>query len=103
MPCGAIDGLELHETFGENGHRADPKFQQRVLLCNLHHALVEDRGHQAEFILSRYTASCLALDIDLEVTCEGGFQNWVKKWGLDDSRLGCLLYSGPCVEDYGNG
>ena len=102
-PCGAVDGLELHETFGENSHRSDPKFQQRVLLCNLHHALLEDRGHQAGFILDQYRPSVLADDVELEIMVGGGYQKWVKKWGLDDSRSGCLLFSGPHVDDYGDG
>ena len=103
VPCGAVDGLELHETFGENGHRNNPKFQQRVLLCNLHHALLEDRGHQAELILDQYKPSRLSEDVALELMLEGGYENWVKKWGLDDSRSGSLLFSGPLVEDYGDG
>ena len=102
-PCGAVDGLEIHETFGENGHRNDPKFQQRILLCNLHHALLEDRGHQAEFILGQYKSSRLAEDVALETFIAGSYQKWVEQWGLDDSRSGCLLFSGPCVNDYGDG
>ena len=103
MPCGAVEGLELHEPFGENGCRSDPKFQQRILLCNLHHALLEDREHQAEFILGQYKPSRLAEDVALEIMCEGGYPKWVEKWKLDDSRSGCLLFSGPTMEDYGNG
>lgn len=103
MPCGAVDELELHETFGETGQRNDPKLQQRVLLCNLHHALLEDRGHQAALILDQYKPSRLAEDVALEIMVEGGYQKWVTKWGLDDSRSGCLLFSGPYVEDYGDG
>ena len=86
--------------FGENGHRNDPKFQQRVLLCNLHHALIEDRGHQAELILDQHRPSCLQEDVNLEILIEGGYDNWVKKWGLDDSSAGSLSFSGPHVEDY---
>jgi len=103
MPCGAVDSLELHETFGENCSRSDPKFQQRILLCNLHHALLEDRGHQASFILDQYKPSRLSEDVALEMILVGGYQKWVARWGLDDSRSGCLLFSGPRVEDYGDG
>lgn len=100
-PCGVVDGLELHEVWGENG---DPtttgKFQQRVLLCNLHHALVDDRVHQVEFILWQYRPSLLQEDVHLEVLVGGGYQSWLEKWGLDDSRSGCLLFDGPRVEEY---
>lgn len=102
-PCGATEGLEIHETFGENGHRNDPKFQQRILLCNLHHALLEDRGHQAELIVGQYRPSQLAEDVALEMLVSGGCRKWVEKWGLDDSRAGCLFFSGPFVEDHGDG
>jgi len=98
-PCGSVDGLELHDIFGENGHRNDPKFQQRILLCNFHHAMLEDRGHQASLILDQYKPSRLAEDVELEIFVEGGYQKWVAKWGLDDSRSGCMLHSGPHVED----
>ena len=103
MPCGAVDFLELHEIFGENDRRNDPKFQQRILLCNLHHALVEDRGHQTEFILDQYKPSRLSEDVSLEIILEGGYQKWVGKWKLDDSCSGRLLFSGPCVDDCGDG
>ena len=102
-PCGDVFGLELHEIFGENGHRNDPKFQIRVLLCNFHHALVEDRCHQASFILDNYRCSVLAEDVSREIQLAGGLEAWAKRWNLDLSRFGCLSNSGPCVEDYGDG
>lgn len=102
-PCGDIHGLELHETFGENGHCNDPKFQIRILMCNFHHALVEDRGHQASFILEQYKPSRLPEDVSREIEIAGGYARWVERWKLDDSREGCLTNSGPCVEDHGDG
>ena len=102
-PCSTVDELEFHEMFGENGHRNDPKFQQRILLCNFHHSLIEDRGHQATFQDMQYHISCLTADVDREIELAGGYQKWVEKWGLDDSRAGCLLYSGPVVLDCGDG
>ncbi len=60
-PCADVDGLELHELWGENG---DPD------------------------------------NVNLEVILAGGYQKWVEKWKLDDSRSGCLLFEGPRVEDY---
>jgi len=99
-PCGATERLELHEVWGENGDPSKGRFQQRVLLCNFHHALLEDRCHQTEFILDQYRPSKLPEDVELEILLEGGYDNWVKKWGLDTSRVGCILFDGPRVEDY---
>ena len=99
-PCGVVDHLELHECWGENGDLSKGKFQQRVLLCNLHHSLLEDRCHQAEFILGQYRPSRLQEDVQLEAMLAGGYDNWVKKWGLDDSRSGCASFTGPRVEDF---
>lgn len=101
--CGDIHYLELHETFGENGHRSDPKFQIRILVCNFHHALIEDHGHQASFMFEQYRPSMLAEDIAREIALAGGYDKWVARWKLDDSRAGCLLAHGPHVEDHGNG
>lgn len=97
-PCSELDGLELHEVWGENHDGFRSKFSERVLLCSLHHALIEDRAHQAEFILGQYRPSRLQEDANLEMLLEGGYRNWVKKWKLDDSRSGCKLFSGPIVE-----
>ena len=51
--CGETRALELHELFGENGRGStSPKFQIRILLCNRHHALIEDRLHCTSLISS---------------------------------------------------
>ena len=100
LPCGAVDSLELHEIWGENGNLTMGKFQQRVLLCNLHHSLLEDRGHQAAFILWQYRPSRLSDDVYLEILLSGGYQKWLAKWRLDDSQAGRLLFVGPHMEDY---
>ncbi len=100
LPCGEVEGLELHEVWGENSDADKGKFQQRVLMCNLHHALLEDRVHQAEFMLWQYRPSVLQVDVQLEIILAGGYDGWVKKWKLDDSRTGRLLFVGPSVEDY---
>lgn len=98
-PCSETEGLEFHEMWGENhdGHRS--KFSERVLLCSLHHALIEGRAHQAEFILNQYRPSRLQEDVNLEMLLEGGYRNWVKRWKLDDSRSGRMLFLGPVVDD----
>ncbi len=100
LPCGAVDHLELHEMWGENGDPAKGKFQQRILLCNVHHSLLEDKCHQTEFILWQHNPSRLAVDVALEMLLVGGYQKWVEKWKLDDGRAGSMLYLGPHVEDY---
>lgn len=99
--CGEVEGLEFHEIFGENGHRNDPKFQIRVLLCNHHHSLIEDRTHQSYFISSCYRHSVLGADVQREIEYAGGYDRWIARWNLDDSRAGCLLDRGPYVDDAG--
>jgi hypothetical protein len=101
--CGETWGLELHESFGENGHRNDPKFQIRYLLCSAHHAQVDDNYHQASFISLQPHPSMLSEDVSTEIQEAGGYDEWVKKFNLDDSRESCLAQSGPRVEDYGDG
>lgn len=100
VPCGETEGLELHETWGENHSTTKGKFQQRILLCNLHHALIEDRGHQAALMLDQYRPSVLSVDVALEIQYAGGYQAWLTKWGLDDSRSGIMVFNGPQVSDY---
>ena len=65
-PCGLVEGLELHEIWGESSGGSQVKFQQRILLCNLHHSLLEDRAHQTEFMLWQYRPSVLQQDITLD-------------------------------------
>jgi hypothetical protein len=94
-PCGVVDYLELHELWGES---KDPtvggKFQQRVMLCNAHHSLVDDKCHQYTFIQGQHQPSMLADDVELEIHFAGGYYKWVAKHKLDDSRCGCLLNKG---------
>lgn len=101
--CGEVGHLELHECFGENGQRNDPKFQVRVLLCSFHHSLVDDHYHQSSFISLQPNPSLLAEDITQEIGVAGGYQGWLVKHKLDDSRFGCLAGSGPFVGDCGDG
>ena len=101
--CGETYGLELHESFGENGERNDPKFQVRMLLCTFHHSLVDDHYHQSSFINVQPNTSYLAEDVCQEIRECGGYDKWLEKYKLDDSRFGCLANSGPHVEDCGDG
>jgi len=101
--CGETEHLELHECFGENGHRNDPKFQIRVLVCGPHHALIDDHYHQSSFIAVQPNPSYLSGDVCREIQLVGGYSAWLARYKLDDSRFGCLSNSGPCVEDCGDG
>lgn len=101
--CGEVEHLEFHECFGENGQRNDPKFQVRVLICPFHHSLVDDHYHQSSFISTQPNPSRLAEDVDTEMRLVGGYDGWIKKYKLDDSRFGCLAGSGPSVEDFEDG
>lgn len=100
LPCGETDTLELHEIFGENRDSLVYRFQMRVILCNHHHALVEDKAHQFSFIANRHRRSILSDDVDLEIFRAGGVKQWAEKWNLDLSRSGILMFSGPQVNDY---
>jgi hypothetical protein len=86
--CESLDFLELHETFGENGHRSDPKFQVRVLRCPDHHF---DEHQLMGFAFKRGKPSQLVEDVQLEVFLCGGWDKWIKKYNLID-RFGCRLY-----------
>lgn len=101
--CGETKGLELHECFGENGQRSDPKFQIRILLCSFHHSLVDDNYHQSSFISVQPNPSYLAEDVCKEIQVVGSYEAWLEKYKLDDSRCECLMNSGPHVEDCGDG
>ena len=94
-PCGAVDFLELHEIWGEN-HDPDRtgKFQHRVLLCNTHHAMIEDKCHQYTFIKGQYQQSVLSTDVDLEILLAGNTDKWAERYKLDMKRWGCYLDSG---------
>jgi len=102
LPCGAVDFLELHEIWGENHNPETGKFQQRILLCNEHHAMVDGRAHQVELILGEYRLSRLQEDVQIEVLLAGGYYKWIAKYKLDDSRFASLAFSGPHIEDIGD-
>ena len=103
IPCCSTEFLELHEEWGEGKDGSQDKFQHRMLLCNMHHSLVEDGTHQAALIVDQYKPSRLSEDVSLEMLMAGGYHNWIKKHNLDDSRSGQYLFQGPHVDDYGDG
>jgi len=100
FPCGATESLELHEEWGESKDSVSGKFQRRMLLCNFHHSLVDDRCHQSSFVLWQPKPSRLQEDVTLEIMLAGSVKAWAEKWGLDMGREGCMLFDGPHVEDY---
>jgi len=89
--CGSIGHLEFHEPFGEvkKGRDSHPKFQQRILLCRIHHGQV----HNRELFKRRYY-SRLVEDVQIEIARDGGLQNWMKKHGLHakgDNGAGAII------------
>ena len=87
-PCCETENLEFHELFGEGW---DGRMQQRILYCPTHHS----ESHQKYYNLDAYDnrkKSNLMWDVSLEVLELGGHDRWVKKFNLDDSRWGIMLY-----------
>lgn len=99
-PCGQTEQLELHDQWGENhSSNGQGKFQKRFLICNHHHAIIDDRAHPTSLIEMQFHMSRLQEDVQLEMLLAGGYQKWVEKYHLDDSRAGCSLYEGPTIKE----
>lgn len=75
--CGAVDDLEFHEQFGENG---DGRMQQRILYCNSHH----DEVHNDVTINERHYPTMLQADVGAEIEDAGGYRAWLDKFGLKE-------------------
>jgi len=86
--CGAVEDLELHEIFGENHGRDDPKFQIRVLRCPYHHSL-EPQHNPKSFWGQRFSLLCQDVQKDIEYC--GSYDNWIRKYDLID-RWGYSMY-----------
>ncbi len=99
QPCGRTEQLELHDQWGENHDPEQGKFQKRFLICNRHHAHIDDRVHNTSLIERQYRPSRLQEDVQLEIAIAGDYSKWVEKYHLDDTRFGRLLYAGPEVEE----
>lgn len=82
--CGNTELLELHEHFGEckNGSENEQaKLQQRVLLCfTCHKDYHEGYAHLNE----RRYVSKIHEDVAFEIAVAGGYQEWIRKYGLID-------------------
>lgn len=98
-PCGEVENLELHEAWGENGNKNQTKFQQRLLLCNYHHARIDDNVHQKNFIEGQNNPSKLQDDVQLEIFFAGGLRVWYRKYRLNPRKTGSLVFSGPEVKE----
>ena len=82
LNCGAVDGLELHEPFGED-HYGWGMFQSRILLCHNCHSKVE---HGNLFGGNRYIKpSMLSIDIDAEIRLYGGYDQWMTYFNIQDT------------------
>lgn len=71
--------LELHEPFGED-HFGWGMMQSRILLC----AVCHNEEHMGGFQDVNTKASQLAIDVDIEIELYGGYDNWIKRFGLID-------------------
>ncbi len=80
--CGNIL-IEFHEPFGES-RRNELKFQQRICLCRDHHTEM----HGESYNLPMIAPTKIHEDIDLEIYIAGGYQKWLKKFGLVDKWIG---------------
>ncbi len=85
LMCYNVSSLEFHEPFGED-KLGWGVFQSRVVLCHDCHAGEPNTPDS-------YTVgqpSQLAEDVAIEMIICGGYDNWVKKFGLQDT-FGRLL------------
>jgi len=87
-PCGNTEYLEFHEPFGEDGSANGwGRLQSRVLLCFTCHCK-EHPTLSGE--PQRKTGNTLNDDVQLEIWMCGGWDNWIKKFKLQDT-FGRLL------------
>ena len=87
LKCFAVDTLEFHEPFGED-KLGWGILQSRVILCHDCHMGIE---HQDMFNGMRYIRpSQLSDDVAIEIMVAGGYDNWIKKFNLEDT-FGRLL------------
>lgn len=89
--CGRIEHLEFHEVFGEDDNGSNSlqgKMQERILLCPKHHALSHPQRMSTEFNLKK---SRVMGDIDEEILNCGGYDQWLEKYKLDNTRWGYKL------------
>lgn len=90
IPCGSAEYLEFHEPFGEDGSgNGWGRLQSRVLFCFPCHC----KEHPA---LSgepwRKVGNTLNDDVQIEIWMLGGWDNWIKRFALQDT-FGRLLYA----------
>lgn len=87
--CHSVYGLEFHEPFGED-HKEEGRMQSRLLFCTKCHQN-EHPGHaKGQLRLWEFKTSILAEDMDLEIFLHGGWDEWIKDFGLID-RFGINL------------
>jgi len=86
--CWTSEYLEFHEPFGEDS--GNGKFQGRMLMCHHHHG-EEHQGAHWRKGMEYLTPSKLMDDVNIEIILVGGYDNWVKKFGLID-RIGWQFY-----------
>jgi len=93
--CGAVDFLELHAPFREETREDRQTGQTRLpcreLLCSYCHGEVEADGGfcRGEYNTDKHWPSMLTQDVQWEIDQAGGYDAWVKKFGLID-RFACM-------------
>lgn len=84
QPCRSVDRLEFHAVYGEG----DGRFPGRLLLCQTHHADAHPYGYNTN---APHDSSKLYEDLVWEMELCGGWDGWIAKYELDESRLGCMI------------
>ncbi len=88
--CGSTKNIEFHEPFGEDKMGWNI-MQARVLECFLCHCK-EHPQLNGEPLRCTSPGEILAEDIQLEIWMHGGWEQWIKDFGLQDT-FGRLLYA----------
>jgi hypothetical protein len=83
VKCGSVDGLELHEPFGED-KKKEGKMQRRIVLCNECHRAEHPKHANGQMKLWEFKPSILSDDMDLEIYLHGGVEEWIKDFNLID-------------------
>lgn len=109
LPCGSTVNLEFHEVFMEiknpdkqkrTTRAIQSKMQQRILLCPYHHNIEHGKdnitGGNGGYSIEPHrnpNKSMLAEDVDIDILLSGGYQEWLNKYNIDDTRHSILLFS----------
>lgn len=86
--CGSTDNLEFHEPFRESKHYdLGPRFQQRVLLCTVHHS----DAHNGKPSPNAKRVNHLMDDVVYEIEQAGSYAAWLVTHKLYDEVCNPIL------------